>query len=153
MMNENRVEIYSKAKNQSELNNRVSIIEKFSDEEIQLLAESFSQINDLNATMIELLASLTIEIEETTDKINQIVKFNKKSLESLIQSQRSYFETFEAKASESLTKLTDQLLALNDSVVDVVGDQSSTRKEDKPKLSLNNPQTWLSLKKVKNYPS
>ena len=150
MINENRVDIYSTAQNQSELNNRISFIEKFSDEGIELLAESFSQINDLNATMIELLASLTIEIEETTDKINQIAKFNKKSLESQIQSQRSYFETFEAKASESLTKLTDQLLALNDSIVDNVGDQSSTRKEDKPKLSLNNHQTWLSLKKVKN---
>ena len=73
MINENRVEIYSTAKNQSELNNRISFNEKFSDEITELLAESFSQINDLNATMIELLASLTIEIEETTDKINQIV--------------------------------------------------------------------------------
>ena len=54
MINENRVDIYSTAQNQSELNNRISFIEKFSDEGIELLAESFSQINDLNATMIEL---------------------------------------------------------------------------------------------------
>ena len=148
MIDKNRAEINSTANKQFELANRLSSFEAISENEI-------SKINDINVTMIELQANFAKEVEKTTKTIDQLVKFNKEthpimrnisksllhlaeqmlsnstSLQSQIVSQKRSLKSFETKASESLTQLTDQFLILNNSVFDVFSNQSSTRKEDK----------------------
>ena len=72
MIGENRAEIYSIAKNQSELVNRVSSIEIIYKNETHLLTESLSQISDkLNKTMIEMQANSTKEFEEISNSIHR----------------------------------------------------------------------------------
>ena len=166
MIGENRAEIYSIAKNQSELVNRVSSIETISKNETHLLTESLSQISDkLNKTIIEMQANSTKEFEEISNTIHQILNLNQEvdstmqnvskslvhlneqmlsnstSLQSQIISQKKSFKSFEAEASESLKKITDQLLTLNSSVIDAADNQSSTRKEDNLKPSFINRQS------------
>ena len=165
MIGENRAEIYSIAKNQSELVSRVSSIEVISENETHLLTGSLSKLNNLNATMVEVQTNLTKELEDTSNTIHQILKFNQEvdstmqnvskslvhlneqmlsnstSLQSQIISQKKSFKSFEAEASESLKKITDQLLTLNSSVIDAADNQSSTRKEDNPKPSSINRQS------------